>query len=221
MWTDSFERHQITHLIPNRVTTSGSQQTLLTPTPYQHRTMSKFTTAADPLLMKLRWLSDDNQDHESFNLWYRMVVLHASSHNGGLLMRGLLDVDSPVHEGQAAATFSGIVCVGGAMRAIVEECDSPNDGFTMFSEIKKHYDDQYRPLAHSAAVAFFNLPHHNGLTLTEYAVKITRTSKLLQSQNPELYSDVHMLEHMLTTGDNNEIRTPPEITPCFKFLTRK
>lgn len=67
--------------------------------------MPKFTADASPALLKLLWMGDDDQDHDSFQLLGRMVVLYASSQNRGQFIHGLLDVDSATHEGEAAATF--------------------------------------------------------------------------------------------------------------------
>eukprot|EP00041_Stephanoeca_diplocostata_P006111 m.75725 g.75725 ORF g.75725 m.75725 type:complete len:413 (+) comp16183_c0_seq2:3741-4979(+) len=178
--------------------------------------MPKFTAEANPDILKLRWTGDDEQDHESFQLWRRMVILHASSNNRGQIMRGLLDEESEVHEAQAAATFLGIVCAGGAMRAIVEECTIPHDGFTMFQNITKHYEDHYKPLAHRAAIAYFNVPDHNGMTLGEYSVKVTRTLRRLQAADPTQFTDVKFLENILTTGEDRVVRTPPEVTPSMR-----
>jgi hypothetical protein len=133
-------------------------------------------------------------------------------------MEGLLDDEASMAASAAAATFLGIVCAGGTMRAIVEEHIHPDDAFTIFSLIVKHYEGLYGPMATQIAIAFFNLPQHEDASFEEYSAKATRVAKRLQATSPTEFSDDRFISNMLTTGDNLIIRTPDAVSPAIRTL---
>lgn len=178
--------------------------------------MPKFIAHTNKELLSLRWLTDEGQTYESWQQWYKSCKLYAITNTRGIIMEGLMEEEASMAASAAAATFLGIVCAGGTMRAIVEEHIHPDDAFTIFTLIVKHYEGLYGPMANQIAIAFFNLPQHDDTSFEEYSAKATRVAKRLQATSPTEFSDDRFISNMLTTGDNLIVRTPDSISPAIR-----
>ena len=178
--------------------------------------MPKFIAHTNKELLSLRWLTDEGQTYESWQQWYKSCKLYAITNTRGIIMEGLMEEEASMAASAAAATFLGIVCAGGTMRAIVEEHIHPDDAFTIFTLIVKHYEGLYGPMANQIAIAFFYLPQHDDTSFEEYSAKATCVAKRLQATSPTEFSDDRFISNMLTTGDNLIVRTPDSISPAIR-----